>query len=64
MNEFIEVQWADLHEYCAKLKEQFQRRDEMMHARINDRVQLLDWAIAEQELKTAYIKRQHSSNPF
>jgi hypothetical protein len=60
MSDFIEVQWTDLHEYCAKLNEQFQRRDGMMHARINDRGGQLDWAIAEQELKTAYIKGQHN----
>ncbi len=59
MIEFIEVPWADLHQYCAKLNEQFQRRDEMMHARINDRGDMWDWTIAEQELKTAYIKAQH-----
>lgn len=58
MSDFIEVQ--DLHEYFAKLKEQ---RDEGMHARINDRGKQLDWAIAEQELRTAYIKAQHPK-PF
>jgi hypothetical protein len=67
MSEFIEVEWADLHEYFAEwedhseeLWEQRQRRDVNIHARINDRGNQLDWAIAEQELRTAYIKGQHT----
>jgi len=66
MSDLIEELWADLHEYFAtwedhseELYEQRQRRDERMHARINDRGKQLDWAIAEQELRTAYIKAQH-----
>lgn len=36
-----------------------QKRKAKMHARINARGGQLDWAIAEQALKTAYIKEQH-----
>ena len=66
MSEFIEVEWADLHEYFAawedhseELWEQRQRRNAKMHARINDRGNQIDWAVAHQELRTAYIKAQH-----
>ncbi len=66
MSEFIEVEWADLHEYFAvwedhseELWENRRQRNAKMHARINDRGTLLDWAVAHQELRTAYIKGQH-----
>ena len=66
MSDFIEVEWADLHEYFAtwedhseELYEQRQRRDARMHERINDRVELFKVANGHQGLKTLFIKGQH-----
>lgn len=66
MSDFIEVDWADLHEYFAtwedhseELYEQRQRRDARMHERINERVELFEVANGHQGLKTLFIKGQH-----
>jgi hypothetical protein len=47
-------------------KRKYWRRNPVVHSMITDRGNQLDWAIADQELRTAYIKGQHADSdlPF